>query len=287
MRFLDSREISDQDISERDFQLTDLPDYLYLGKPVTSARPQVGQERKTQLQVISDFGHLPDARLWRPGDLLLFAEHDPDPMDKLIIQYQMEHKNLLLKHARWHHAAVFTGGWGLCESMEITGVRADSVFQYVGNCDIRVRRLKQQYHDTLAPEVGHKIAIAALRHVGTFFGYDKMMLQMVEWMGKHKPPPPVEPLGDVAKFSRSMMCSDLYLRAVHSVTRMSPVKDATDTCPGELSESDDLVDLGYLRWIKLKDSKDPEPPSPPSCKQGCLIDRNLAELKKKAAEPAS
>lgn len=241
--YLDPDQVSDPDhISPGDTAMPDAQSYLQLGTLSAS---------------IKAFGYLPDVSLWRPGDLLLFSSTGkPDPLDAEIRAYQAA-KKYPGEHSQWHHVAVYTGNYQMCESnpgsksRPAGGVESGTIFPYVGKFRINVRRhfLDSDHSADAAGDTGYRIAIAALHRIGTPYAYDRMATQRLSWLHKF-PAPPENP----KKLYRRMMCSDLYVHAFsvgHGGGHL--VHDAADTCPAELSEdSDHLADVTDLKWIKIR-----------------------------------
>ena len=90
-----------------------------------------------------------------PGDLILVSATSPNHIQKAIERVQIK-GGYAAEHAQWHHAAVYLGDYGICEATR-SGVKADKIYQYIGNHKIRVRR-----DTSLALNQRWKIAVQAL-----------------------------------------------------------------------------------------------------------------------------
>ncbi|MGQ0618521.1 MAG: hypothetical protein ACT4QA_01170 [Panacagrimonas sp.] len=222
----------------------------------TVAIPQSleAKDLKAELTVITQFGHLPDIGRWKIGDLLFFSSiGTPDPDDKKLQDYQA--KLFGAEHAHWHHVAVYTGAYQLCHADYPDGVRLGTIFPYVGNYRIKVRRVRQVQRLRYKGATGSRIAVAALNKIGT--PYSEGRWREAELMAKMGMPVPATDPNREPSY-KTMMCTDLYVHAFSAVCAQRLVKNERVVCPAELSaEMTQLEDVTRLKWIRMEAAPGP------------------------------
>lgn len=181
-------------------------------------------------RAVREFGYIPDINLWQPGDLLLFSSIKPNWIKKGITRVQG--RGWDANHARWHHAAVYIGRARVCEAT-ITGVAVGSVYKYVPDYLIRVRRCPLFLGN---PVGAYDIAIAALTRLNRW--YSLISVVSVWW----KMASGLLKLDFAATATRAHICSHLYADSYSQATKRVLENGGTPT-PAALSASMDLEDV--------------------------------------------
>lgn len=185
------------------------------------------------------FGRFPDIATWQPGDLILVSAIRPSGVSSAIISTQTQggyHQD----DARWHHAAVYTGGEALCEATR-HGVMAGLLYPYVGAHRLRIRR-----DPSITREQGWEIAVAAMTRLNTPYGFGsilKLKLQSLKgfWRGRSAH----------GRNAKICICSELYSDAYSWVTQKVLRNMAGDeVTPAFLSVSPALQDV-QTNWLKI------------------------------------
>ena len=104
---------------------------------------------------VRKFGFIPDFRIWKTGDLILFSAVKMDRVQRAIVRTQ-KRLDYPHSHAKWHHAAVYIGDRTLCEAT-FRGVRYQDISDVFLKSRIRIRR-----DPRLNMRERHRIAIRAL-----------------------------------------------------------------------------------------------------------------------------
>jgi hypothetical protein len=200
---------------------------------------------------IRTFGYLPDTKSWRPGDLILISEIDPDLISRTIINVQNK-LGFLHHHSQWHHAAIYLGDDYLCEAT-IKGVRHFPIYKYVGSHLIKIRR-----DSSLDLNDSYRIAIQGLLRLRYRYSlpsifrlfWQSNILQSKIWQSKRNF---LKSNFEPRKLSsRATICSQLYADAFGSITQKTLDADFTlPMTPAALSASHMLFDLPDPTWLKL------------------------------------
>lgn len=192
------------------------------------------------------FGNYPAVNSLLPGDLLLFAEVQPDWISRSIEHAQLA-GGFSPDDARWTHAAVYLGdGLSVCEATFTSLLRGSvshgKLYGYIGTHLIRARR-----DLTLTPDQRWRIALEALTYLGTpypFLTIVKLSVQALKGGGLGGR----RRLGILA--GRSKFCSQLYAEAYSEVTKRVLGNLPADVYPASLSGIAALADVN-LSWLSL------------------------------------
>lgn len=245
--------------------------------------PGAGLYPELRSQTISDrvreFGFLVDDERLLPGDLLLFAPIQPTWDEKALIHFQR--KAFPEKHAKWVHAAVYTGPHQTCEATLQRGTHASSLFPRVHKEGylIKARRVP-----ALTGCAGHQISIEALRGIPTRYALWLVLLQSVKsrssmklldaWRKTRAHQQQIEQEGKLAQARgreseearvwtrrQGLTCSDVFVKAANggksgdgSGTRLSGLQDELTLCPALLSEVPSLNNVLDLAWVKIDEN---------------------------------
>lgn len=257
--------------------------------PATDEYPEL--KSNTLKQAVAA-GLVPDVEQLRPGDLLLFAPKSPNRGEQILISMQQEFGAM---HAAWSHAAVFTGGYGICEGTLDKGTHASSMFRFLGNrYRIKVRRPKPPEKASNSKCVGEHIAVAALRSIPTQYAVLFLAWQALKvWEGKkagdasgrlcarirawmlwpllklllltaeYLPRVIPQPFRRKLFKQRGLVCAQVYTRAYALALALAdrpPLLkpgDEVRVCPALLSLSGELKDVEKLVWLKFVSPENP------------------------------
>jgi hypothetical protein len=187
-----------------------------------------------------NFGYVPDVAALRPGDLLLFRNVRPNCISRLIGDAQRR-AGFSLSHSRWTHVAVFLYDDLMVEAVPGHGVAPRSLYDYVPQRVIRVRRRAD-----LGDVERYEVALRALRKLGARYSHFGVVASAWYFVrGLWNRP-------DFGGFRHIVICSeifhDAYAEATRSLLRDCPV-DAPVT-PAHLSATPDLEDV-EVGWVKV------------------------------------
>lgn len=184
---------------------------------------------------------MPNLKQFLPGDLILSREPSPGIIDRSIARAQ-ERGGFSSEHARWTHAAVFLFDDLLLEALPLRGVVQESIYNYLPETIMRVRR-------DVAASSDHRftVALRALSMLGKryslvgAFGLGRDLLLGL-WNK------------DVLTSNRyvvicSQVYSDAYSSTTDTVLKACPID--TPVTPAHLSATSSLVDVA-IDWMKLR-----------------------------------
>lgn len=187
------------------------------------------------------FGFLPNIDEWLPGDLLLVSPVDPDWIHRQITDAQTR-CGYPEEDARWQHAAVYMGDGYICEA-STNGIRYVSVFTYVGEHLLRVRR-----DFSLTNNERWRLAIQAVVRLGEPYDFRKILLIYrssfsTSWTAAVR--------AQFYKRKRAAICSQLYADAFSAITGKLLFNDVNGSItPATLSFSPLLKDVP-LHWKRI------------------------------------
>jgi hypothetical protein len=187
---------------------------------------------------VRKFGLYPNIEDWLPGDLVLVSQVQPDWIHQQITHAQTR-SNYATEDARWQHAAVYMGDGFLSEA-GTSGVRYDSIANYVGEYLIRVRR------DTaLSSDDRWRLAIQAVVRLGERYGFARIFSIYRDSFSASFG---VALRAQFYKKKRTVICSQLYADAYSAVTgRLIWTQINAPITPATLSLTPALNDV-TLHW---------------------------------------
>ena len=191
---------------------------------------------------VRDFGFIPDFRIWKTGDLLLFFAAKMNFLQRAIVNAQ-ERIGHAPEHAKWHHAAVYIGDRTLCEAT-FAGVRYQVISDVFLNTRIRIRR-----DPRLNMRERHRVAIRALIRLTKPYAY---LSVLGSWRRlQRKSPSTAEISRDLPARGKACICSELYHEAYMAVTSQRLLADPDGIVyPAALSACERLDDIP-VAWGKL------------------------------------
>jgi hypothetical protein len=187
---------------------------------------------------IQRFGRLPDINAWKPGDLLLVSALNPSRIQGAIERVQRQ-GGYHAEDARWQHAAVYIGDYGICEATRV-GVKAAMIFPYIGDHLIRVRR-----DPALSSDDSWRVVVQALVRLNYSYSFSSILQLLWQARGGYR-----APRNSPRVFSqRVTICSQLYADAYGNVTRKTLDNDVSlPVTPASLSCTPLLQDV-QSQWL--------------------------------------
>lgn len=190
---------------------------------------------------VRKMGHIPDASLLQPGDLILICPardaRSVKSFAAAIHRFQL--KGGFADHdARWHHAAVYIGtGFEVVEARAISGVTLGSMLDYLPDHCIRVRRPSATTRDQ-----GWRLAINAVKLLGQPYSATTIAAlakRAVKGFWKPEARRAVE---------QGVVCSIVYGDAYSATYEGRVLGDPV--IPATLSATERLTDVP-LRWLRV------------------------------------
>lgn len=199
---------------------------------------------------LARFGHVPDIRVLKPGDLLLTERLKPNCISKLIVASQ---SRLYPEGSNWTHVAIYISDWQIIHCRPLKGVHLDSLLNLTLSHKLMARRLKTvlEADSPTAENMGLRISLeAALDIKNSSYDYYGAIMVGIEYLKarasfsptRYVPTPYIH------------MCSTLYVKAALSVgTILLPTNMSErnlSVTPQLLSRSDKMENIP-LTWAKL------------------------------------
>ncbi len=183
---------------------------------------------------------MPNVYEWRPGDLILVSNLKPNFFSKQVINNQSR-GGYSGPDSRWHHAAVHLGKGNICEA-GLRGVRSSTVYPYVGEYLLRVRR-----DPSLSIETQFEISQYALLALSAPYSFFEILRLAVKarngfWNRDHRP--------SQIPGARATICSQLYAEAYMKATQKVLRGSAGEITPAFLSHTPHLQDV-RVAWNKV------------------------------------
>jgi hypothetical protein len=192
---------------------------------------------------IRDRKRVPDFGQCRSGDLVLFRGHKFDITSWAIAKAQRR-AGFSAEHASWTHAAVFLYNKTVVEALPLRGVTVSSLYDYVLDHDIKIRRAR------VSPEAALTIALRASTTLGSQYAvWSAISLGRQLWGGLWNPiRTPILFVG------RKLICSKVFYDAYAETTERQ-LREFREDCfrgcisPAHLSATNDFenVDIPWLR----------------------------------------
>lgn len=197
-----------------------------------------------------EFGRYPHTVDWRPGDLLLTRDHNPDFFSRKIVKYQIDggyHK----ADAEWTHAAVYVGdNHNVCEAtvpdwrLWKGRVILTHLFSYCGGYDLRLRRSK--HIDT--PDKGWRMVVEAMTQLGKPYDVERI-IEIAMKVNKETGFWTRDLFVGGAR--RALICSTLYADSHNKVAAKDiGEKSSGVSLPAYLSQCGDFDDIP-LKWAQI------------------------------------
>ncbi len=186
----------------------------------------------------------------QPGDLILTAPDSKFVAGARGIHYLQGADGYAPAHARWSHAAVYTGGmFATCEATR-EGVRLGNLLHAFSGCLVRVRR-GVRGDEFVEREVGWRMAAYSVAQINCPYDYDHalslgrlaMRTGFTEYGFKRFPP---------SERPEEVICSELFQDAYWRATGvLLQNRLSRETTPAFLSSTPLLRDV-CCRWRKLR-----------------------------------
>jgi len=192
---------------------------------------------------IRKFGFVPDFRQCRFGDLVLFRSHKPRWVSRAITRAQVR-AGFSEEHASWTHAAVFLFDKKVVKALVFRGVKVSSLYDYVLNCDMKVRRAR------INSDAALEMALRASTTLGSQYGVRfATSLGWRLWGGLWNPV-----RTPIVFAGRKLICSKVFYDAYAETTGHVLTDFVQDSCrgcisPAHLSATNVLenIDIPWLR----------------------------------------
>jgi hypothetical protein len=197
-----------------------------------------------------NFGKFFDTSSWRPGDLILTRELQPDFVGRWIQKAQVK-GGYAPDDSRWSHAAMYVGdGLTVCEATfsfkgGAHGVVLTQLWDYCfGDSAIRIRR-----PTSVSNRDAHLLVINAMTHLRKPYAFRQLIkLGFRALTGRGFWSSSVGP----ALFPAALVCSTLYADAFARLTRRVLGEQNNGHCtPAYLSQCSDFQDV-QAEWLPIK-----------------------------------
>lgn len=201
---------------------------------------------------VREFGRVPCTADWKPGDLVLIKERQPDYFSKKITQYQVD-GGYSQDDSEWTHAAVYVGDDALhvCEAT-VPGwhiwrgrVVFTSLLDYCGKHELRVRR--SNHIDTV--DKGWLLVIEAMTQMGKRYDVSRILEIAFKVNGNKNKGFWSRDLFSIGPRG-ALMCSTLYADS-HNRVSDKDIGEKSGVCvPAYLSQCDAFTDIP-LTWAQI------------------------------------
>jgi hypothetical protein len=192
-----------------------------------------------------DYGFVPDLRVCKAGDLILFfslkSSLKSRLIDTAIVRTQIA-SGFGEEDARWTHVAVFLYQDFIVEADPWKGVITRSLYADIPDSALRIRR-----KPGLSEEQRYKIALCAQQMLGSRYSHTDAISLAVRAISSGVSDRPWKPI-----LSNVVICSkvfyDAYAQITLSLLKDCPISDLV--MPAHLSATSDLEDV-QVPWLSV------------------------------------